>query len=170
MQNRFWLQLVTTSIVLGGILIIVAVALIPPVFSFWSKTISSDQPTLVEISSEQLVEEMRRKQLIASLDSLKSEIGTQGFDQAILTNVKECCLRRQVTLTSYDRVQADRQSSSSTVSYRLLIEGEFRSVTLLIADLESLPFDLSIPTLALERQVTGSDKLRGILVIQTGAQ
>lgn len=167
LQNRLWLQLTATSIVLGVVLIFAALTFIPQIYPFWSKALSSGQPTIAEIESEQLVEETRRTQLVTILDSLKSETDTREFDQKILSEVKKCCLRQQVALTGYDRVQVDQRASKATITYRLLLEGKFRTVTLLIADLESLPFGLSIPTFALESQGTGSGELRGVLVIQS---
>lgn len=167
LQNRLWLQLAATSIILGVVLIFAALTFIPQIYPFWSKALSSGQPTIAEIESEQLVEETRRKQLVARLDSLKSETDTREFDQKILSEVKKCCLQWQVALTGYDRVPAEQRASKATITYRLLLEGKFHAVTLLIADLESLPFELSILTLALETKATGSDELRGILVIQS---
>lgn len=142
----------------------------PQIAGFWIQSASSQQSTLAEVNSELSSERDLERMLAESLDSLKAIAATERSEQAILSAIQESCRKQAVVMKSYDRTQSNSKSNSRSLAYRLVVEGDFRSLTLLVSELESLPFALSIQSLAIERTLQEQSKLRGIVVVLSGVQ
>lgn len=142
----------------------------PQIASFWIQSASSRQSTLAEVDNELSVARDLEKKLAESLDSLRTMADSERSEQAILSAIQESCRNQAVVMKSYDRTQSNSKSNSRSLAYRLVVEGDFRSLTLLVSELESMPFALSIQSLAMERTLQEQSKLRGIIVVLSGVQ
>lgn len=167
-QNRLWIKNAAAAALLSIFALLLLTVVMPEIFSTWYLAATSKRPTLAEIERELAVEKIHRDELRYLLDSLDLDDSQQRPYQAILTAIRERCDRQQIALIGYDQLQQSQRQSNKVSSYRLLVEGRFHAMALLLADLEALPHGLTIQSLALEQKSPGSDLLRGVLVISAG--
>lgn len=168
-HNRFWLRNAAAAGVLSCLLIVLAVKSAPEFYAIGGQLMSTGQPSYSQLVQDLSAEQIRREQVVAKLDSLKMIADTEKPEETVLLAVQECCQVRQVTITGYDRLQPNSRAGGQIISYRLLIEGRFHALALLVADLEALSNHLTVQSLNLESKVMGPERLRGALVVFAGA-
>lgn len=166
-QNLLWLKFLAAAICLGILLLLFVVKAAPEIISFALQQTDSDQPTLAELQAQIAVERTQRRDLLAVLDSVKAN--ADYSEQAILSSIQNCCQQREITIIGYDRVTSDHKAGSRATSYRFSVEGQFYSLTMLLADLESHSPRMKVSSLSFESKLLGKDKIRGVLVIEAGA-
>lgn len=165
-QNRYWVLQSGLAVALIAAIALVSVRWVPAAGAQLLRLFGNVEDDLRAVRTELDLEQRRRAELEAAIDSLSARLTNAAAETTVLKQIRESSGECGISITSYDQLRLSTGTPLSTTSFRIRVEGKYDQIASMFSQLYRSNPRLMVESLDLERVAAPTAKLRCVFVVR----